>query len=175
MLNLSRSLPLLAAPLLLALSSCGAGLIPLPDIALPDISLTIPAPASETDTRVFYLDENALKDAPDTAKYLSDVRLRGTASYDGTGTLSAVSVYVRSNLDGCTRQLTSNYYTCPVSGEGGNLIGDVEMNKAGTLAGAALTAAVKNRRALIGVKIKAGNVLSGDTIRITGVKVSSRL
>jgi len=172
--SVNKLLPVLG---LTALTACGAGLVPLPPISVPDINLSLPA-ADASVPYVLYSTQNSLGDAPDLAQYLASVNVSGNVSYSTSGgTLSAATVYVRTTLDGCT--LTGTFALCDASGESANSIGNVTIVAGKTtplkLSGSALTKAAQQRRAFFGVKIKTGSTMNGDALNVTSVKVNARL
>ncbi|WP_420597235.1 hypothetical protein [Deinococcus sp.] len=164
--------PLLVAPLLLA--SCG--IVPLPAVAIPDQTLTLPASSSAAD-RVIY-DGSDVFGGSTVPGVLSNLKLRGQALYSGAGDLSSVAVYIRSSVPSCTSVPGLTVQMCDPSTESAQRIGTLNFEKgvatSFSLSGKALDAAAKAGHGYVGVQVLKGQSVFGDTLKLSNLKANAK-
>ncbi len=161
----------------LAVTSCGV--IPTPPVALPDVTLDLPASAA-AQGRVVYLRQDAFAGAS-LPSALQRPSLTGTATYRANGgTLRQGGVYVRSSLDNLPPTCTSLVVVvvCEAAGEAAQAVGtlalDLEASTRFTLSGPALDAAARAGKGYFGVRAVEGESLAGEQVRLTDLQARAR-
>ncbi|BDP41830.1 hypothetical protein DAETH_17990 [Deinococcus aetherius] len=162
---------------MLAVTSCGV--IPTPPVALPDVTLDLPASAA-AQGRVIYLRQDALAGAslPSALQRLS---LTGRATYRANGgTLRQVGVYVRSSLNDLPGTCTSlgAVVACEAAGEAAQAVGTLPLTPGVgvnfALSGAALDTAARGGHGYFGVRAVEGDSLAGEQVGLTDLQARAR-
>jgi len=170
---MSRLLPLTLCAALLA----GCGVVPLPAVGIPDQTLKLPASAG-FEQYVAYDGSDAFAGTA-LPSLLSQVRVSGQVQYGGVGDLSEVAVYLRSSLPSCTALPGSSMQLCAASGEAAQKIGTLTLRGGEVtgfqLSGSALDRAAKAGHGYFGVQALSGASLTGDQIKLSGMKASAKL
>ena len=156
------------------LSACGV--VPLPAVAIPDQSLSLPSSAG-FENYVAYDGSDAFG-GTSLPGVLSNVSVSGNVDYAGTGTLKQVAVYLRSSMPSCTAAPLSKSQLCAAGDEAGQRIGTISIQNGAVtgfqLAGGALDAAAKAGHGYFGVQAIQGASLVGDTLKLSGMKASAK-
>lgn len=168
---------LFIAPFALSLAACG--IIPTPQVAIPDAQIPLSASLNTSD-QVIYLNQNSLGGAS-LPSILQGLTIRGDALYvNKGGTLKSVKLYVRSALpaSGCT-PVANTAFVCPAAGESAQAIGTVTLSAnvsmPFTLQGAALDDAAKKGTGYFGVQVLEGRPLDTESVRLINMKAQARL
>lgn len=160
---------------------CACGVVPLPAVAIPDQSLSLPSSAG-FENYVAYDGSDAFG-GTSLPGLLSNVSVSGNVDYAGAGTLKQVAVYLRSSMPSCaapplSKSPLSKSQLCAAGDEAGQRIGTISIQNGAVtgfqLAGGALDAAAKAGHGYFGVQAIQGASLVGDTLKLSGMKASAK-
>lgn len=166
--------------LALVLGACGN--IPVANVPLPPVTITVPvdlqSPVSLT-SPVIYIDQNQYE-GQDIPALVNAVDIMGTAEYKvtvgGSFDVQTVKLFVRQSLDsGCTRIAT--YVECD-GDESANAIGSFDFSKNNPTpfraGGPALLNALRAKKAYFGFQVSGGKVNAGDQVLLTNLRAVAK-